>query len=491
MPFGPEKRLEDEDDEFGNLEPDASLDNPYGEEPGSLFDDPNVLLRHGRSPGDTDVEASEFDEEVAKLDEWGAEADAEVLAPGEVLDPEIKSLVEGKSDSDEDGFLLPEEEPDKGLEDVNGLRERAARSAVREAAADDVADEEDLRKTEAERRILEEEALERRGALRGTKVRLLRGGKIDNEEDDDGDDDNGAPLSPKGQRIAAVLRLLREEDEHLALDGGDATAFRAITLSPGQLQADLGEAMASLWVRDWEYADMITQHRPRARGECNSSPVTNNFEPRDGYEWVDPKNFLNWAVRKKDHEDLAIQSGDNEGVNFSPNDTPEEDDARFDADEKGIPFKTRDEAIRDSDVVRRCPLVGCRFHPFLAVGRKGSLKLNSPVHIGDPASVPCSCILDEIDASPGGVILERVGEILNLTRERIRQTESNGFIAVGAANQAMEAGKTLAEILAGDDLIIFDDLREPDRSIYEIGADDPDAKLVDQDVGLDFRPLAL
>ncbi len=73
---------------------------------------------------------------------------------------------------------------------------------------------------------------------------------------------------------------------------------------------------------------------------------------------------------------------------------------------------------------RPCPFVSCKYHLFLDVNpHTGSIKLNFP----DLAvwELTETCALDVADR--GGITLEEVGELLNLTRERIRQVESAGL----------------------------------------------------------------
>lgn len=74
--------------------------------------------------------------------------------------------------------------------------------------------------------------------------------------------------------------------------------------------------------------------------------------------------------------------------------------------------------------IRPCPFVSCRHHLYLDVNQeKGSLKLNFPdLEVWE---MPETCSLDVADR--GGMTLEEVGEILNLTRERIRQVEVRGL----------------------------------------------------------------
>lgn len=73
---------------------------------------------------------------------------------------------------------------------------------------------------------------------------------------------------------------------------------------------------------------------------------------------------------------------------------------------------------------RPCLWVSCRFHLYLDVNQAtGSLKLNFP-HL-EPWQLPQSCALDL--AEQGGLTLEAIGALLNLTRERARQLEQSGL----------------------------------------------------------------
>ena len=73
---------------------------------------------------------------------------------------------------------------------------------------------------------------------------------------------------------------------------------------------------------------------------------------------------------------------------------------------------------------RPCPYVSCKYHLYLDVNpHTGSIKLNFPdLEVWELSE---TCALDVADR--GGITLEEVGELLNLTRERIRQVESVGL----------------------------------------------------------------
>ncbi len=73
---------------------------------------------------------------------------------------------------------------------------------------------------------------------------------------------------------------------------------------------------------------------------------------------------------------------------------------------------------------RPCPFVSCAHHLYLDVNpESGAIKLNFP-HL-EVWEMKETCALDVADK--GGITLEEVGEILNLTRERIRQVEVRGL----------------------------------------------------------------
>lgn len=73
---------------------------------------------------------------------------------------------------------------------------------------------------------------------------------------------------------------------------------------------------------------------------------------------------------------------------------------------------------------RPCPFVSCKHHLYLDINPEtGSIKLNFPDL--EPWELRDTCALDVADR--GGITLEAVGEIFNLTRERIRQVEVRGL----------------------------------------------------------------
>ncbi len=84
--------------------------------------------------------------------------------------------------------------------------------------------------------------------------------------------------------------------------------------------------------------------------------------------------------------------------------------------------------------VRPCPWVSCKHHLFLDVNpRTGSIKLNFPEL--EPWELAHSCALDVAEA--GSHTLDQIGEITNLTRERVRQLELAGLHELRGRSRAL------------------------------------------------------
>ena len=86
-----------------------------------------------------------------------------------------------------------------------------------------------------------------------------------------------------------------------------------------------------------------------------------------------------------------------------------------------------------------CPWVSCKYHLYLDVNdRTGSIKLNFPgLEVWE---LPDTCALDVADphrvGKGDGLTLERVGETINVTRERVRQIEAMALRKARAACNA-------------------------------------------------------
>lgn len=92
-----------------------------------------------------------------------------------------------------------------------------------------------------------------------------------------------------------------------------------------------------------------------------------------------------------------------------------------------------DEALRPltrgdcANVPRPCPFVSCQFHLYLDVNSSsGSIKINHPGK--EPWELAETCALDVADK--GSSTLADVGNLIGVTRERIRQMETRGIAAL-------------------------------------------------------------
>ena len=87
-----------------------------------------------------------------------------------------------------------------------------------------------------------------------------------------------------------------------------------------------------------------------------------------------------------------------------------------------------------SNEQRPCPWVSCKHHLYLDVNpHTGSIKLNFPDL--EPWELKQTCALDVAD--DGGHTLEEVGDITNLTRERIRQLELHSLIELRGRSRSL------------------------------------------------------
>ncbi len=85
------------------------------------------------------------------------------------------------------------------------------------------------------------------------------------------------------------------------------------------------------------------------------------------------------------------------------------------------------------DGPRPCPFVSCKHHLYLDVSpRTGAIKFNRPELAVEDMEESCS--LDVADG--GGASLEKVGAIMNVTRERVRQIEIIYLTKLEASKEA-------------------------------------------------------
>src|SRR5687767_11125865 len=83
---------------------------------------------------------------------------------------------------------------------------------------------------------------------------------------------------------------------------------------------------------------------------------------------------------------------------------------------------------------RPCPWVACKHHLYLDINPEtGSIKINFPDL--EPWELRDTCALEV--AERGGSTLDEIGEITNLTRERIRQLEVRGLLKLKALSREL------------------------------------------------------
>lgn len=82
--------------------------------------------------------------------------------------------------------------------------------------------------------------------------------------------------------------------------------------------------------------------------------------------------------------------------------------------------KTRGEC---KGVSRPCPYISCKYNTYLEITDAGNIKILRPhLKVDEVAE---SCVLDVADRGPQ--ILDEIGDILNITRERARQIEGQAL----------------------------------------------------------------
>lgn len=106
---------------------------------------------------------------------------------------------------------------------------------------------------------------------------------------------------------------------------------------------------------------------------------------------------------------------------------PEDEESSY-PEETERPVTRADCLAGGVNEMRPCPYVSCAHHLYIDVNKQtGAIKLNFPNF--EPWDLKETCELDVADR--GGVTLEEVGAIMNLTRERIRQVEVKGLLKAG------------------------------------------------------------
>lgn len=79
-------------------------------------------------------------------------------------------------------------------------------------------------------------------------------------------------------------------------------------------------------------------------------------------------------------------------------------------------------------IPRPCPFVGCRYNLYLDVRPDGGIRFNFPDR--EPDEMTASCALDL--AADGPRILDLIGGLMGMSKERARQLEASGLRKVKA-----------------------------------------------------------
>lgn len=141
--------------------------------------------------------------------------------------------------------------------------------------------------------------------------------------------------------------------------------------------------------------------------------------------------------------------------------------------------RTRAECVNGP---RPCPYVSCKHHLYLDVSEMtGAIKLNFPdLEVEEMGE---SCALDVADR--GGATLEETAQVMNITRERVRQVENTAILSMSVRELRL-----LAEYQDGADvsrvLVRLPILRELDEPKTVEAMDDfddfeDDLRLADND----------
>lgn len=101
-----------------------------------------------------------------------------------------------------------------------------------------------------------------------------------------------------------------------------------------------------------------------------------------------------------------------------------------------------------ANVPRPCPWVTCRYNLYLEVTRRGIVQFTRPNKEPWEMDPKQSCVLDVAERGP--LVLDNIGEILNLTRERVRQVELDAL-------SKMKKAPALREYVSVDRSLPFDE----------------------------------
>ena len=99
--------------------------------------------------------------------------------------------------------------------------------------------------------------------------------------------------------------------------------------------------------------------------------------------------------------------------------------------------------------MRRCPWLGCRHHLVIDITGGGAVSM--PGAMSAPtdddilerwARAEHHCVLDVVDDQPGERTLQQVAELLDITRERVRQIEARAM-----DDALLKAGRAASDLI--------------------------------------------
>lgn len=202
--------------------------------------------------------------------------------------------------------------------------------------------------------------------------------------------------APSGRRLRSSDRVPANDEDECVPSGRRLRAERQVDESPPSARltrSNGGPAGHSLTEVDFEFSEVESESRVHFTREQRRSRRKRTVRPRSIYTPRLAKEALELGRRL----------------------FPDEGHAR--------PL-TRSECANGP---RPCPFVSCRHHLYLDVApRTGSIKLNFPdLEVWELAE---TCTLDV--AERGGVTVESLGDLLNVTRERVRQLEIRALTSI-------------------------------------------------------------
>jgi len=200
------------------------------------------------------------------------------------------------------------------------------------------------------------------------------------------------------------------------------------------------------------------------------TPATLNVEKESSKHDLLRQKVTEWKLKRRHGRDVARAEYDLlECESFSAEELELNNESRP---------KTRSECCPGgSKYMRPCPWALCKFNMFgtlmtdgfqLKKGPPGYNDMAMPGPVTSPLDLPreMSCLLDMVEAHPAGYTLDQVGEILGLTRERIRQIQESSLrkarIALRGSEEGRQVIKTIEHLLSIEDEEVVVDVITPD-----------------------------